>query len=667
MLTPHNQRRPQQSYGGRPPPAQQHPQQYNRPRPVSSIYSQPSPEAAVFAAQQLRNEVARRDPLEISPPSSPDIASPKQAPNAGDVSPIDELHDTAQQVPQQYQQQHQHGTPPKQSRSNIPMMRRERRKNSNAAAIQSISEPRSQEQLQKQPRPYGNDVRWDPRTGEPTTSAKGRPSQVNPQEYVQGLTHRTADQVPPQSKPSSNPAAAFRDRLRPVQRQSSASPQPEPVPQQQPSRPGWRGASGRTALVAPVKDNMGVPPLRILPRANNQRVTSGRMPTSLSPVESFGSGSVSSPLGASTTSPPATSTITSGPVTTPARQTQMQPDGQMYNSQPRSTSTAYPTPPSEYPAASPSIPLVQEPEAMTTQQPPPLQIPSNAKATRRKPTRPSLDGRAETPTGPSAEPSPREVPSSAPGHTRNGSAEWVQPPSRFSITTYATSHHTSTPQPSVDEFAPPLPTPPPNGHGTPTPAPRPAPISILDRGRPIVAGYENSPRPSPTTEPMRIMLDSPYYTTSPTTSSSTLKPRPATKMNVLPSGAANLSTLSLVSNSSIDTKDKSLPPAPPEALATDRVAELNAMHQSLANRRINLNKAIHQMTELMPMDNILASDAVRRKREMEKMKVEALRTELADVERQSYEIGLKLHRAYKRLDRDAEYEPTTLWVRRVTG
>ncbi|KAI0012104.1 hypothetical protein F4779DRAFT_102107 [Xylariaceae sp. FL0662B] len=46
-------------------------------RPVSSIYSQPSPDAATFAAQQLRNEVAYNDPNEISPPSSPDALSPR--------------------------------------------------------------------------------------------------------------------------------------------------------------------------------------------------------------------------------------------------------------------------------------------------------------------------------------------------------------------------------------------------------------------------------------------------------------------------------------------------------------------------------------------------------------------------------------------------------------
>jgi hypothetical protein len=101
--------------------------------------------------------------------------------------------------------------------------------------------------------------------------------------------------------------------------------------------------------------------------------------------------------------------------------------------------------------------------------------------------------------------------------------------------------------------------------------------------------------------------------------------------------------------------------------ANDRVAYLNAKLQGLANRRFNINKSIKQMTELMPTDNLMASDAVIEKREMEKFKVEGLKQELADVQREEYELGLKLHRAYKRLDRDAQYEPTTLWVRRVTG
>lgn len=41
-------------------------------RPASSIYSQPSPAAATFAAQQLQHDIYS-DPHDISPPSSPDV------------------------------------------------------------------------------------------------------------------------------------------------------------------------------------------------------------------------------------------------------------------------------------------------------------------------------------------------------------------------------------------------------------------------------------------------------------------------------------------------------------------------------------------------------------------------------------------------------------------
>ncbi|TFA98543.1 hypothetical protein CCMA1212_009677 [Trichoderma ghanense] len=113
---------------------------------------------------------------------------------------------------------------------------------------------------------------------------------------------------------------------------------------------------------------------------------------------------------------------------------------------------------------------------------------------------------------------------------------------------------------------------------------------------------------------------------------------------------------------------KPLPPAPPELASSssdDRIAQLNATLAGLAHRKVNINKSIQQMTELMPRDNLMASAEVLRKREIEKQKVEGLKKELAEIQLEEYDLGLKLHRAYKRLNRGADYEPTTLWVRRV--
>ncbi|KAI1200585.1 hypothetical protein F5X97DRAFT_83426 [Nemania serpens] len=609
-------------------------------RPVSSVYSQPSPEAAVFAAHELRKDVTQPGAIEISPPSSPDIASPREGPYHGDVSPIDETHDTSQFA------EERHEAPKRtEPRSNIPMMRRERRKNSDAAA-NPLRESKSRDRLTPA-RPYVHDVRWDPRTGEPTTSTKGRPPQVNPLEYAHGLTNRAASassSVP--SRPSSSNPSTFRDRLNPV-RQTSVSPQPDPAP-----RPEWRGASGRTAIVPPVKDSKHVAPLRIPPRSGKR---AGQSLPVLSPVESNGSETASSPLQPAARNPPPPGHDQDSPVFLAATPAAGQPHSPDITS---SSPSAYPTPPLSEDTVRTNRPLVQGQATTTSSQTRPLQIPSNEKATRRKPARLSS---AQYP-----EPSP------SPEHSRHHAApqqasaaglssEWTQPPSRFSITTYATSNHTSTPRGSLDEDVPPMPTPP--QLNTPTPAPKPAlEVSILNRGRPMVSGYEASPRLTPT-EPVKINLDSPFYGTSPATMATRSTPTGQRALaSVIPEG--NHSTLSVASVLSLG---KSLPPAPPEASAKDRVTELNAQLEALGNRRININTAIRKMTEMMPTDNILASDAVVRKREAEKRKVETLRTELADVERQSYELGLKLHRAYKRLDRNAEYEPTTLWVRRVTG
>jgi hypothetical protein len=106
---------------------------------------------------------------------------------------------------------------------------------------------------------------------------------------------------------------------------------------------------------------------------------------------------------------------------------------------------------------------------------------------------------------------------------------------------------------------------------------------------------------------------------------------------------------------------------PDEAQSHDLVTSLQAQLDDLAHRRNNIVKSIKQMTELMPTDSLVVTDEVRRKRELEKMKIERLRTEEADVRREEHDIGLRLHRAWKRRDKDAVYEPTGLWVRRITG
>lgn len=138
----------------------------------------------------------------------------------------------------------------------------------------------------------------------------------------------------------------------------------------------------------------------------------------------------------------------------------------------------------------------------------------------------------------------------------------------------------------------------------------------------------------------------------------------------IPLGSPVFISMSIPPNT--DTKErqlftKSLPQTPAENSSNDLVTALQAHLDSLAHRRRNIAQSIRQMTELMPRDNLLITDEVRLKREHEKRKVAMLREEEAEIKREEHEVGLRLHRAWKRTESGAVYEPTSLWVRRVTG
>ncbi|KJZ73564.1 hypothetical protein HIM_07120 [Hirsutella minnesotensis 3608] len=120
--------------------------------------------------------------------------------------------------------------------------------------------------------------------------------------------------------------------------------------------------------------------------------------------------------------------------------------------------------------------------------------------------------------------------------------------------------------------------------------------------------------------------------------------------------------------SSVMSLTKPLPSSPQGLSAPgDRIAQLNAHIESLVHRRLNISRSIHRMTELMPIDSLFASDEVIRRREAEKLKVQALQDELAEIKREEYDTGLKLFRAYKRADKEAEWEQSHMWIRRATG
>lgn len=192
-----------------------------------------------------------------------------------------------------------------------------------------------------------------------------------------------------------------------------------------------------------------------------------------------------------------------------------------------------------------------------------------------------------------------------------------QPQSRFSTTTYATTAYDS--PPTTPEMT----------HGAPMPSPA---SSILDRRRPVASAG---------------ILSSKVAARKPTPS--------------------QLSTMdkSEIGNTTNDNRlSKILPKEPPEEKAVSLVESLQAKQDALRRRRGNLQTVIHELTNVVQPSSIAYDMASRQ--EIKKT-VEGLNKELSEVVQQEHDTGLKLHRAWKRHDDATAYEPTHLWVRRVTS
>ncbi|KAF5619251.1 hypothetical protein F25303_12842 [Fusarium sp. NRRL 25303] len=423
---------------------------------------------------------------------------------------------------------------------------------------------------------------WE--TMEPPASSSDMPQQTF------GLTTVVTG---PQRTTSGNPSPSLGQRIR-----KFARAKPEPVN----TRPPWNGASGRAPMVDPVRDDLTVAPLS-LQRRVSKRVGLGRDP---SPETPSGNAGTSRRL-------------------LPSRSTQNLKEAYKTPS-PELISHSYPSPPNT--GSPPSQPTITHAAAAPMLNP--NTVPNQLKAVKRKPSPSSHN--PHTSWSSSVYSAMTEdtllgnkpaISSMGPGSQSTTGDLWVQPTSRFSVTTCNTAAVAAAETPRLSDS---------ESQASPPDTPKQQP-SVMDRRRPVPGG-DNFRRAS--NVPIIISMKS----------ASPSNDRPA----------------------SIISTDKALPPAPPEMQsANDRVAYLTARLDSLAHRRNNINKSIKQMTELMPTDRLLSNTDVIRKREIEKKKVEGLKEELAEIQREEHDLGLKLYRANKRLEREAAFEPSSLWVRRVTS
>lgn len=211
--------------------------------------------------------------------------------------------------------------------------------------------------------------------------------------------------------------------------------------------------------------------------------------------------------------------------------------------------------------------------------------------------------------------------------------------SRFSWTTY---NSTTTYQHSP-------PTTPQSGMSTYTQVQRPRvatePIStassILGRRRPVPqAGQLPDPTPQATRKP------TPVPSTTP--------------------DAAKLRALSPPSSdSTLNTKTNKALPQPPTTLsASDHISLLESQLEDLRVRRTNVYRLLNDLNKAAPA-NPLVTD-FKRARLVEQRK-RGYEDELSEIKAEEHDIGMKLHRAWKKREREDPNQGSALWIRRVTS
>ncbi|KAI9644592.1 hypothetical protein NHQ30_006613 [Ciborinia camelliae] len=576
------------------PPMQHSRQNSDKFRPASSVYSQPSPNPMNdHFPYNTSAKTMTPNSAEISPPSSPEFDGAQRSTNRyqdHEVSPIDEVPDISRLgFGKSKEWTDSRLKPPS---SSIPVMRKEKRRNQVAAVAANLLNRKDVDG------PKGRktaDVRWDPYSGEQTTSKRGKPQSVKPGEYSPPRNVRPMGNTSIISAGAPKPQhqMSFGERVRKLKNNI-------PV-----EKPEWKGATGRSTIVPTPSENYNIPPLNIpIATRGENRITS----STSTPASSIRSTNSETQAASTFMDLPHHLPMNSGHSLSGRNSPQTYKEHSIHHPEPIHA-TRLPNFTTDFTAESPSA-----------------YFPSHSKK-----------GSTGTIERNFREALKYSFPPIDPNEP------YVQPPSRFSVSTKATSEATqSTRAPSIDlqnELHPPLPI---QSYTMTTQGP----TSILSRKRPKVMADDSASIYS-TKSITRKAINSNNPITISMTSSLPRQHNPPQR--------------------SSSTLLKSLPNTPAETASSDPISTLEARLETLAHRRQNIEKSIKQMTELMPVDRMTVTEEVRRKREVEKKQIEALREEEAEIRREEHECGLKLHRAWKRKDNQAGYEGTGLWVRRVTG
>ena len=106
-------------------------------------------------------------------------------------------------------------------------------------------------------------------------------------------------------------------------------------------------------------------------------------------------------------------------------------------------------------------------------------------------------------------------------------------------------------------------------------------------------------------------------------------------------------------------------PDDPPKDAQGRIRALEARREELARRRVNLETVIIELTKVIDPTSIAYDLAARAE---VKKSVQSIENEIAEIKREEHELGLKITRAWRRLDeKENNGDGSNLWVKRVTS
>ncbi|KAF2028017.1 hypothetical protein EK21DRAFT_70707 [Setomelanomma holmii] len=203
--------------------------------------------------------------------------------------------------------------------------------------------------------------------------------------------------------------------------------------------------------------------------------------------------------------------------------------------------------------------------------------------------------------------------------------------------------------------------------------------------------YQHSPPPSPpqslpTTTPLRPRVVTEPISAASAASSILGRRRPVPQADSIPSrkplstdspGTAKLVSMSSPSPTSASphsasptastystSTTKALPLPPTHLSAADHIAVLESAMEDLRIRRSNVYRLLNDLNTAAP-PNPLVTD-FKRARLVEARK-RSFEDELSEIKREEYEVGMKLHRAWKKREREDPNAGSAIWVRRVTS